>query len=113
VRTVEIIIVGLLLWTLATLTQPAPYVSTAAPAFHPMRVYGLHQGKHKRWLTSYDHVILATDKGLVLVYYNAADQLVIVHLGERYIVPSSEGYPGNMAFLDLLTFDEKAAREGR
>jgi hypothetical protein len=94
------------------LMQPAPYVA-AAPAFHPMRVYGLHQGKHKRWLTSYDHVILATDKGLVLVYYNAADQLVIVHLGERYIVPSSEGYPGNMAFLDLLTFDEKAAREGR
>jgi hypothetical protein len=88
------------------LMQPAPYIA-AAPAFHPMKVYGLHQGKHKRWLTSYDHVILATDKGLVLVYYNAADQLVLIHMGERYCKPTQVGYPGNMLFVDFPTFEER------
>jgi hypothetical protein len=88
------------------LMQPAPYIA-AAPAFHPMKVYGLHQGKHKRWLTSYDHVILATDKGLVLVYYNAADQLVLIHMGQRYCKPTQVGYPGNMLFVDFPTFEER------
>jgi hypothetical protein len=99
------LIAALIAATLFAFAQPAPYV--AAPAFHPMQVYGLHQGKHKRWLTSYDHVILKTDKGLVLVYYNAADQLVLIHMGQRYCKPTQVGYPGNMLFVDFPTFEER------
>jgi hypothetical protein len=43
----------------------------------------------------------------VLVYYNAADQLVLIHMGQRYCKPTQVGYPGNMLFVDFPTFEER------
>jgi hypothetical protein len=92
----------LIVSTLLVLVQPAPY----APARVRATIWTRNDAG--KWQRGNSEAILETGAGRVWCYVNAEKQIVLMHLGDRYLVPT-KGYPGNMV-VSSVTWDEREAK---
>jgi hypothetical protein len=84
-------------FTLIALLIMVPFLH-AAPGLKRVKIYGTFSTNHVRRLTGYHSVIMDTPKGEVYIYFNKANQLVIV--ADNY-VKASQPDVGNMLFIDF------------
>jgi hypothetical protein len=89
----------------AVFYQPAP--QPAAPA--RVRATIWTRNDDGKWQRGNSEAILETGAGRVWMYVNAEKQIVLMHLGDKYLVPT-KGYPGNM-IVSSMTWDEREAKQ--
>jgi hypothetical protein len=84
------------------LVVPAP--QPAAPARVRATIWTRNDAG--KWQRGNSEAILETGAGRVWVYVNAEKQIVLMHLGDRYLKPQREGYPGDMLPVGSVTWEE-------
>jgi hypothetical protein len=89
---------------LLLVVQPAP--QPAAPARVKATIWTRNDAG--KWQRGNSEAIVETGAGRVWMYVNAEKQIVLMHLGDRYLVPT-KGYPGNMV-VSSMTWDEREAK---
>jgi hypothetical protein len=89
---------------LLLVVQPAP--QPAAPA--RVRATIWTRNDDGKWQRGNSEAILETGAGRVWAYVNAEKQIVLMHLGDKYLVPT-KGYPGNMV-VSSMTWEEREAK---
>jgi hypothetical protein len=87
------------------LVVPAP--QPAAPARVRATIWTRNDAG--KWQRGNSEAIFETQgAGRVWCYVNAEKQIVLMHLGDKYLVPT-KGYPGNMV-VSSMTWDEREAK---
>jgi hypothetical protein len=89
---------------LLLVVQPAP--QPAAPARVRATIWTRNDAG--KWQRGNSEAILETGAGRVWCYVNAEKQIVLMHLGDKYLVPT-KGYPGNIV-VSSMTWDEREAK---
>jgi hypothetical protein len=87
------------------LVVPAP--QPAAPARVRATIWTRNDAG--KWQRGNSEAIVETGAGRVWMYVNAEKQIVLMHLGDRYLKPTP-GYPGNMVVAGV-TWEEFRSQE--
>jgi hypothetical protein len=88
---------------LLLVVQPAP--QPAAPA--RVRATIWTRNDDGKWQRGNSEAIFETQgAGRVWAYVNAEKQIVLMHLGDKYLKPQREGYPGDMLPVGSVTWEE-------